>query len=142
MATSVVLVDCTRFGKVESLCNSNLHSKANTLCLIGNMCSSSYAKVDAMLTVIVAVVGGILVYCGVKLIGPIVYPTVIPYPWPKSSLYKLDKKLTVVLAGSFNPPHNGHLAMLHYLSERYVYRISSPISLLPPHPCYTVESCI
>lgn len=27
--------------------------------------------------------------------------------------------MTVVLAGSYNPPHRGHLAMLLYLSKRY-----------------------
>jgi len=31
----------------------------------------------------------------------------------------MDKEVTVVLAGSYNPPHKGHLAMLTYLSERY-----------------------
>jgi hypothetical protein len=66
------------------------------------------------------VVVALIVFCGVKLIGPILSPTVIPYPWPEPSGHKQDKKLTVVLAGSFNPPHNGHLAMLLYLAERYV----------------------
>jgi pantetheine-phosphate adenylyltransferase len=58
----------------------------------------------------------------VKLIYPILYPTVIPYPWPDVSRgehRRDDKRKTVVLAGSFNPPHRGHLAMLLYLAERY-----------------------
>lgn len=45
--------------------------------------------------------------------------------WPKIVSYKTwikDKKkehTVVILAGSFNPPHNGHIAMLHYLSDKY-----------------------
>ena len=27
--------------------------------------------------------------------------------------------MTVVFAGSFNPPHWGHLVMIRYLAERY-----------------------
>ena len=45
------------------------------------------------------------------------FPTIIPYPWP---VVKKDKTTKVVLAGSYNPPHFGHFAMLIYLSERYV----------------------
>ena len=57
------------------------------------------------------------------LIPPILRPKVITYPWrlPDSHSYRdRDKKRTVVMAGSFNPPHLGHLAMLEYLSKRYV----------------------
>jgi len=55
------------------------------------------------------------------LILPIFVPSVIAYPWqlPESkSQRERDKKRTVVMAGSFNPPHLGHLAMLEYLSRR------------------------
>lgn len=58
------------------------------------------------------------------LIPPILYPTVIEYPWQlpsNQSERNKDKQRIVVLAGSFNPPHNGHLAMLQYLSQRYVF---------------------
>jgi len=54
------------------------------------------------------------------LIGRIVFPTVVEYPWPvDDSSSKKDKKRVVVLAGSYNPPHLGHLAMITYLSRRY-----------------------
>jgi hypothetical protein len=33
-----------------------------------------------------------------------------------------DRNHTVVLAGSYNPPHSGHMAMIRYLSERYVMK--------------------
>jgi hypothetical protein len=55
------------------------------------------------------------------LIPTILRPTVIAYPWrmPESDSYRQrDKTRTVVFAGSFNPPHHGHLAMLEYLSKR------------------------
>jgi len=49
-------------------------------------------------------------------------PIVHPYPWklaPTSAQRLSDKKKKVVLAGSYNPPHRGHVAMLEYLAERY-----------------------
>lgn len=61
----------------------------------------------------------LVVYCAITLVGPIVRPTIIRYPWPEHKKEN-RKPTTVVLAGSFNPPHNGHLAMLLYLVERYV----------------------
>jgi len=62
-----------------------------------------------------------------KLVWDIFHPTIINYPWPSPSSSredseqrkkKRDKEITVVLAGSYNPPHRGHLAMLSYLSKR------------------------
>jgi len=32
---------------------------------------------------------------------------------------EIEKNETVIFAGSFNPPHHGHLAMLVYLAERF-----------------------
>ena len=42
-------------------------------------------------------------------------PTILKFPWPTTQ----DKDTTIVFAGSFNPPHNGHLAMIEYLANRY-----------------------
>jgi pantetheine-phosphate adenylyltransferase len=57
------------------------------------------------------------------LVFRVVFPTIISHPWsipPKDSRQsKFDKKSTVVLAGSFNPPHLGHLVMIRYLADRY-----------------------
>lgn len=58
------------------------------------------------------------------LLMSIVYPTIVSYPWmdvdrlPEKQRRK-DKETVVVMAGSYNPPHRGHLAMFAYLSERY-----------------------
>ena len=53
-------------------------------------------------------------------------PVIIKYPWDRNDNCKVDsyaafsdKKKTVVLAGSYNPPHKGHLAMIEYLSHRF-----------------------
>jgi len=58
----------------------------------------------------------------VLLVKRILWPTIISHPWkfPDSEQgRRKDKHKVVVLAGSFNPPHLGHLAMLEYLAERY-----------------------
>lgn len=92
-----------------------------------------------------------LIYSIIVLLYPILYPTIITYPWTSlleddnendkttkqkkrnndpwlllTSFFSLfnhnhnNKNQTVVLAGSFNPPHLGHLAVLLYLSSRQV----------------------
>jgi len=45
----------------------------------------------------------------------ILFPNVVPYPWPKGE----RSAKTVLIAGSFNPPHLGHLQMIQYLSSKY-----------------------
>ena len=50
------------------------------------------------------------------------HPVVNPFPWSMSPTPEgraADRKCKVVLAGSFTPPHRGHLAMLEHLSRRY-----------------------
>jgi hypothetical protein len=51
------------------------------------------------------------------------FPTILTYPWkiPDKKEEKRDKETTVVFAGSFNPPHWGHLVMIRYLAERYMH---------------------
>jgi len=63
----------------------------------------------------------VLIFGALSLILPIIQPKIIEYPWklPTSPRARAkDKQKLVILAGSYNPPHNGHLAMLEYLSER------------------------
>ena len=52
----------------------------------------------------------------------VLFPSILTHPWKLSSKetwqQKRDKKATVVFAGSFNPPHWGHLVMIRYLAER------------------------
>jgi len=64
------------------------------------------------LTLAMSTVGVILGYI---LIKPIIFPVIVTFPW-KEGGEKEDK--TVVLAGSYNPPHMGHLSMLEHLSKR------------------------
>lgn len=61
------------------------------------------------------VVGAFIILAGAILVKPILFPTVIEFPW-KDPLNQEDD--VVILAGSYNPPHLGHLAMLEYLSKR------------------------
>jgi cytidyltransferase-like protein len=65
-------------------------------------------------------VGGSLVVAVVILVKPILFPTIISFPWlDVDDDTTTKRKQTVILAGSYNPPHLGHLAMLRYLSKRY-----------------------
>jgi Cytidylyltransferase-like len=65
--------------------------------------------------------GGLIVLT-VKLVWPIVIPEIITYPWPTNAAsaaeQQRDRRTIVAFCGSFNPPHNGHLAMMIYLAER------------------------
>ena len=53
------------------------------------------------------------------------YPSVLAYPWPSPSQsshpreISSDQTTEVVLAGSYNPPHYRHLAIIEYLARRY-----------------------
>ena len=67
--------------------------------------------------VICIVVG---ISCVIVSIWNIVVPNVWSYPWPEIREQKdNDKKTTIVMAGSFNPPHLGHIEMIRYLASRY-----------------------
>jgi hypothetical protein len=48
------------------------------------------------------------------LLTPIIWPMIVAFPWKDHE--KEDR--IVILAGSYNPPHLGHLAMLEYISKR------------------------
>ena len=64
--------------------------------------------------------GACILSMAVLLLIPILWPPIISYPWQFTNTAK-ERRQVVVLAGSFNPPHNGHLAMLQYLSKRWVF---------------------
>jgi len=76
---------------------------------------------DLLLVLIITCLLAVLCF-RVYMMYKLTYPTIISYPWsfPSNERWRRrDKQMTVVLAGSYNPPHKGHLAMLSYLSERY-----------------------
>jgi len=71
-----------------------------------------------LVTLLLRVVGLGLLMAAVRLIYPILFPPIVKYPWPAVDD---DQPLhqTVVIAGSFNPPHYGHLELIKYLAKRY-----------------------
>mmetsp|Transcript_17853 Transcript_17853/g.29547 ORF Transcript_17853/g.29547 Transcript_17853/m.29547 type:complete len:120 (-) Transcript_17853:186-545(-) len=50
------------------------------------------------------------------LLWPLAFPTIHTYPWKSPKNQNRD---TVILAGSFNPPHYGHRAMLQFLAKKH-----------------------
>mmetsp|Transcript_21909 Transcript_21909/g.61016 ORF Transcript_21909/g.61016 Transcript_21909/m.61016 type:complete len:117 (-) Transcript_21909:423-773(-) len=58
----------------------------------------------------------IVITSAVLLIYPIIFPRIVEFPWNIPS--KKDPR-TVTLAGSYNPPHLGHIAMLQHLAKRH-----------------------
>jgi len=75
---------------------------------------ASFASNSPLLTVIVTLLLAIIIPSMV-LLYRVLNPTILKFPWPTTQ----DKDTTIVFAGSFNPPHNGHLAMIEYLANRY-----------------------
>ena len=77
---------------------------------------------------------GMVLLFGSMVVKRLYFPVLLSFPWQinsnnnnnnassssSSSSAKKDKDTSVVMAGSFNPPHNGHFAMLLYLADRYV----------------------
>lgn len=72
-------------------------------------------NINAILYLLVSLSRLSLVFSILLLVKRILLPSVISFPYPTAS----DKNVSVVLGGSYNPPHNGHLGMLKYLSQRY-----------------------
>ena len=78
---------------------------------VGNTCTSitTIAVSASLLLVILPIL---------NLLYQLNFPKILTFPWPSKTKQK-DKETTVVFAGSFNPPHNGHLVMIQYLAMRY-----------------------
>ena len=76
------------------------------------------------LTYIAIVLASAILFALGILVYRVAFPTILSFPWDmpseSSRSSKREKKMTVVFAGSFNPPHWGHLVMIRYLAERYV----------------------
>ena len=60
-----------------------------------------------------------LVLIACHLLYSIVFPSILRYPWPDRRRQGRKIPQTVVLAGSFHPPHLGHVAMLQYVQQQY-----------------------
>eukprot|EP00934_Nitzschia_sp_Nitz4_P003883 Nitzschia sp. Nitz4//scaffold174_size87051//38600//39450//NITZ4_005109-RA/size87051-augustus-gene-0.70-mRNA-1//-1//CDS//3329538872//3873//frame0 len=68
-------------------------------------------------TLALCVLGGSAAVAAKILLTPILWPRIETFPWSEDTTE--DQEQTVILAGSYNPPHLGHLAMLEYLARRY-----------------------
>jgi pantetheine-phosphate adenylyltransferase len=62
------------------------------------------------------VIVSLVCYAAASLIYPIVFPTILTFPWEEPTA---QSEACVIMAGSFNPPHKGHFAMLQYLARRH-----------------------
>lgn len=77
-----------------------------------------------LLTAAALLLSIIVLPCVILILKRLLFPTVLTHPWQipseNSRQRKLDRETSVVFAGSFNPPHHGHLVMISYLAERCV----------------------
>mmetsp|Transcript_11505 Transcript_11505/g.25326 ORF Transcript_11505/g.25326 Transcript_11505/m.25326 type:complete len:167 (+) Transcript_11505:112-612(+) len=100
--------------KTSSLMSASIFGRDNN--------SDSGMHTSPVFTTCIVVLTAVLIAAGI-LIYRILFPAIISYPWDmpgeKSRQRKREKKMAVVFAGSFNPPHWGHLVMIRYLVERY-----------------------
>ena len=117
LSTSTPLFTMTAGGGGDT---STLLSKPQALLSLPSALSSIQLPPTPLLCLYSAIL--IIVSAAAWLYLRLYHPIVHPYPWKLASSpsrRKSDKKRKVVLAGSYNPPHRGHVAMLSYLSQRY-----------------------
>jgi pantetheine-phosphate adenylyltransferase len=96
---------------------------------------------EATIGSVLAIAAGLLVLSWTLILAPHVYriakPSIVAYPWDDDDSIKQRKSndgdskttkqsstttvigRTVIFAASYNPPHNGHLRILKYLSGKY-----------------------
>lgn len=87
-----------------------------------------YGTIWLTCTAVVATMGGM----GILSLWHIAVPTMWSFPWPtppppssallwvrQQQLSVSSKTTTVLMAGSFNPPHLGHVEMIQYLASWY-----------------------
>ena len=105
-----------RWNTVDMAFNTILSNYEDSIILSSRMLLFSLVAIPVALVLTLVIAVCILIF-------RVIFPTIISYPWempPESSRErKNDKEKTVVFAGSFNPPHWGHLVMIRYLAERY-----------------------
>lgn len=88
---------------------------------------SEYGALIAAGVIIASFAVGSLVSSMIGWTFRLFFPMIWKFPWPKpvppeydSPKYtNNDRGTTVLMAGSFNPPHKGHAEMIQYLSSRY-----------------------